>query len=312
METATTFIDLTSDFGFKKLFGEEPNKDLLLSFLNEVFQGRKRIQDLEYTPNEALGNGLDEGQAIFDLVCTGSEGEKFIIEVQCAKQTHFKKRALFYTSRLISNQAPKGRRALWDYAITEVYLVALLDGFTITDVAEKSPVHDICLCNRQTGKIFYEGFGFIYIELAKFLKEENQLESDLDRWLFILKNMSRLKKISVYLQKPIFQKVFDIATYNNLNKEERMTYDISLKRKWDQYSIKQTAFHEGKDEGKREGILEGKREGKREGLVVGIKKGAFNKAREIALKLHNKGLSMDLITESTGLSEAEINELLKK
>ena len=87
-----------------------------------------------------------------------------------------------------------------------------------------------------------------------------------------------------------------------------MTYDISLKRKWDQYSIKQTAFHEGKDEGKREGILEGKREG----LVVGIKKGAFNKAREIALKLHNKGLSMDLITESTGLSEAEINELLKK
>lgn len=300
METATTFIDLTSDFGFKKLFGEEPNKDLLLSFLNEVFQGRKRIQDLEYTPNEALGNGLDEGQAIFDLVCTGSEGEKFIIEVQCAKQTHFKKRALFYTSRLISNQAPKGRRALWDYAITEVYLVALLDGFTITDVAEKSPVHDICLCNRQTGKIFYEGFGFIYIELAKFLKEENELESDLDRWLFILKNMSRLKKISVYLQKPIFQKVFDIATYNNLNKEERMTYDISLKRKWDQYSIKQTAFHEGKDEGKREGI------------EIGIQKGASNKSREIALKLHKKGLSMDLITESTGLSEQEINELLKK
>ena len=89
MATETTFIDLTSDFGFKKLFGEEPNKDLLLSFLNEVFQGRKWIQDLKYTPNEALGDGLDEGHAIFDLVCTGSDGEKFIIEVQCAKQTHF-------------------------------------------------------------------------------------------------------------------------------------------------------------------------------------------------------------------------------
>jgi hypothetical protein len=166
MATETTFIDLTSDFGFKKLFGEEPNKDLLLSFLNEVFQGRKRIQDLKYTPNEALGDGLDEGHAIFDLVCTGSDGEKFIIEVQCAKQTHFKKRALFYTSRLISNQAPKGRRAHWDYAITEVYLVALLDGFTITDSAETSPIHDVCLCNRKNGNVFFEGFGFIYLSFV--------------------------------------------------------------------------------------------------------------------------------------------------
>jgi predicted transposase/invertase (TIGR01784 family) len=125
------------------------------------------------------------------------------------------------------------------------------------------------------------------------------LDSDLDRWLFILKNMSQLKKISVFLQKPIFQKVFDIATYNNLNKEERMTYDISLKRKWDQYSIKKTAFNEGKDEGKREGI------------VVGIQKGEINKTREIALKLLNKGVPIDLIRDSTGLSEKEITQMLK-
>ena len=300
----TTFIDLTSDFGFKKLFGEEPNKDLLLSFLNEVFQGRKRIRDLEYTPNEALGNGLDEGQAIFDLVCTGSDGEKFIIEVQCAKQTHFKKRALFCTSRLISNQAPKGRRARWNYAISEVYLVALLDGFTITEAKETSPIHDVCLCDRKNGNVFFDGFGFIYVELPKFHKKETELQSDLDRWLFILKNMSRLKKISVFLQKPIFQKVFDIATYNNLNKEERMTYDISLKRKWDQYSIKETAFNEGKEEGKSEG--------KHEGIVLGIQKGEMNKTREITLKLLHKGTSIDLIMELTGLSEIEITQLMQE
>lgn len=189
-----TFIDLTSDFGFKKLFGEEPNKDLLISFLNGVFAGRKQIVDLEYARNESLGDGPDQGGAIFDLVCTGADGEKFIIEVQRTRQENFKKRALFYTSRLISNQAPKGRRSVWGYAISEVYLVALLDGFTITDPLDARYLHDVCLCERTTGKMFYDGLGYVYIELPKFNKQENELTSDLDRWLFVLKNMSRLKK----------------------------------------------------------------------------------------------------------------------
>lgn len=281
----TTFIDLTSDFGFKKLFGEEPNKDLLISFLNGVFEGRKQIHDLEYARSEGLGDGPDEGSAIFDLVCTGTDGEKFIIEVQRARQENFKKRALFYTSRLISNQAPKGRRSVWGYTITEVYLIALLDGFTITQASETHYLHDVCLCDRTTGKVFYDGLGYTYIELQKFTKQENDLVSNLDRWLYVLKNMSQLKKIPVYLRKTIFEKVFDIATYSRLNKEERMTYDVSLKRKWDEYSIKETAFNDGK----KEGMLEGK--------------------RSIARKLLKKGLAIDLIAETTGLSKEEIARL---
>lgn len=284
----TTFIDLTSDFGFKKLFGEEPNKDLLISFLNEVFQGRKVIRDLEYTRQEELGAALDEGGAIFDLVCTGSDGEKFIIEVQRARQENFKKRALFYTSRLISNQAPKGRRSVWGYAITEVYLVALLDGLTITDFAETTPIHDICLCYRNSGKVFYEGLGYIYIELPKFNKTEIELQNDLDRWLYVLKNMSRLQKIPVYLHKSIFEKVFDIATYSKLNKEERMAYDMSLKKKWDEYSIKETAFNDGKLEGKLE------------------------ERSTIARNLIKLGLPIPQIAKSTGLSEEEIAEIAQK
>jgi len=285
----TTFIDLTSDFGFKKLFGEEPNKELLISFLNGVFEGRKQILDLQYARSESLGDGPDEGGAIFDLVCSGIGGEKFIIEVQRAKQEHFKKRALYYTSRLISNQAPKGKRAIWGYDITEVYLVALLDEFTITDTLNDRYLHDVCLCERTTGKVFYEGLGYLYIELPKFNKQENELTNDLDRWLFVLKNMSRLKKIPVYLRKTIFEKVFDIATYSRLKKEERMAYDVSLKRKWDEYSIKETAFNDGK----KEGVLEGKREG----------------IQTIARELLKKGLSIDLIAETTGLSKEEIARL---
>lgn len=295
-ETETKFIDLTSDFGFKKLFGEEPNKDLLISFLNEVFQGRKVIRDLEYARQEELGDGLDEGGAIFDLVCTGTDGEKFIIEVQRARQENFEKRALFYTSRLISNQAPKGRRSAWGYAITEVYLVALLDGFTISDAAIAEPLHDICLCYRDSGKVFYEGLGYIYIELPKFLKTEEELQSDLDRWLFVLKNMSRLNKIPVYLRKSIFEKVFDIASYNKLNKEERMAYEMSLKKKWDDYSIKQTAFNDGK----------------KEGVAEGEKRGKMEEKLNFASKLLTKGYTIESIVDLTGLSEQEVAALAQK
>lgn len=161
------FIDLRTDFGFKKLFFEDPNKDLLIAFLNALFKERKVIKDLVYNKNEFPGDIKTEGNVIFDLTCTGENGERFIIEVQRTKKDNFKKRALFYTSRLISNQAPVGKRAVWNYDIDEVFLVALLDGFLLEGTAEKEYLHDICLCNRETGETFYDGLGYIYIEPRK-------------------------------------------------------------------------------------------------------------------------------------------------
>src|SRR5277367_4553342 len=121
------YIDPLVDFAFKKIFASEPNKDLLIAFLNEVFCGRKVIVDLVYNKNEHPGDLKDEGGAIFDLLCTGEKGERFLIEVQRGRQGLFKERAVFYTSRLISEQAPKGGRSTWAYNITEVYLIALLE-----------------------------------------------------------------------------------------------------------------------------------------------------------------------------------------
>ncbi len=298
------FIDPMSDFGFKKIFGEEPNKDLLISFLNEVFRGRKIIRDLVYNKNEHLGDNNNEGNAIFDLLCTGNDDEKFIIEVQRAKQDSFKKRALFYTSRLISNQAPKGNRTKWNYEIKEVYLIAVLESFTLDGTDQKDYFHDICLCNRDNGEIFYEGLGFIYLELAKFAKTESELETDLDRWLYVLKNMSRMKKIPTYLRKPIFEKLFNIAEYSNLSKEEKTMYDSKQKARWDNYSIMETAKREGLEMGKEEGLKEGLREGLREGLARGKEE-----KLAIVLKLKKRGLSTEDISSITGLSIKEIEKL---
>ncbi|MEO6522462.1 MAG: Rpn family recombination-promoting nuclease/putative transposase [Mucilaginibacter sp.] len=257
------YIDLLTDYSFKRIFGTDPNRDLLIDFLNEVFRGRKIITDLIYNKNEHPGDHIHEGGAIFDLLCTGDDGERFIIEVQRGKQENFKQRALFYTSRLITEQAPKGRRSEWGYNISGVYLIALLEDFALQDSPTDEYLHDISLCNRQTGKIFYKDLGYTYIELLKFVKTEAQLETELDKWLFVLKNMSSMDKIPVYLRKPIFEKLFNIAEYSNLTKEEKTMYDSSMKHKWDNKNVLDYAKKEGREQG-----MEEKSHGVVENLIV--------------------------------------------
>jgi predicted transposase/invertase (TIGR01784 family) len=289
MPKKSKYIDLMTDFGFKRIFGTEPNRDLLIAFLNEVFKGRKQIVDLVYNKTEYNGDTIHEGGAIFDLLCTGTAGERFIIEVQRSKQDNFKQRALFYTSRLISEQAPKGNRREWDYHISEVYLVALLENTSLDGGVINEYLHDICLCNRSTGEIFYEDLGYTFIELSRFVKTETELRSELDNWLFVLKNMSRIDKIPLYLSKPIFEKLFNIAAYSNLTKEEKTMYDSNLKRKWDNKNVLDYAKKEGRIEGIKEGVLEG--------------------VKQTAKKMKLKGVAPEFIADMTELSIEEIENL---
>ena len=283
------YIDPLVDFAFKKIFGSEPNKDLLIAFLNEVFEGRKQVVDLSYNPTEHPGDGLDEGGVIFDLNCTGSKGESFIIEIQRGRQLYFKERALFYTSRLISSQAPKGETGRWKYDLKEVYLIALLEKTTLEDSPADEYLHNVRLSYVGSGQPFYDKLGFTYIELSKFTKPEVELETDLQKWLYILKNMSRMDKLPVYLRKPIFEKLFQIAEYTNLSKEERLMYDTSLKYKWDNENVREYEIEEA--------IKATEERVRREDTFV------------TAQKMKNLGFSAQQIAAVTGLSEEEIGRL---
>ncbi len=286
------YIDPLVDFAFKKFFGSEPNKDLLIAFLNEVFRGRKHIADLVYGKNEHPGDLKGEGGAIFDLLCTAANGEQFLIEVKRGRQDNFKERALFYTSRLISDQAPKGRRSAWGYNLTEVYLIALLEDFTLAGSAEQEYLHDICLCNRDTGKIFYDRLGYTYIELGKFVKTDAELETDLEKWLYVLKNMSSMDKIPTYLRKPIFEKLFSIAEYSNLTKEEKTMYDRRLKYKWDNENVLAYAVNEAVNETRKQERAK-----------------ALEEKRAIARGMKNGGLPFSQISKFTKLTVDEIEKL---
>lgn len=225
------FIDPLSDWGFRHYFGSEPNKEILIEFLNDLFEGERRIEDLEYGPTEHDGDDTSDKRVIFDLHCRGSSGEYFIIEMQRIRQEYFKDRALYYTSRLIQRQLPKGK-AFNSYQLPEVFLIAFLE-FRMNELQQINYFHDIALCNKSTGEIFYKKLGFKFIELPNFVKEEEELESERDKWFYLLKHMSNMDKIPKFLDKRIFKLIFKIGEVSKLSKEERMAYEASLKAKWD-------------------------------------------------------------------------------
>ncbi|MEO6814988.1 MAG: PD-(D/E)XK nuclease family transposase, partial [Ginsengibacter sp.] len=216
-----TFIDPLTDFGFKHLFSSEPTKELLIDFLNELFKGRKVITDLVYNKNEHPGPISTSRKMIFDLTCTGLDGEQFIIEVQRIHQQYFRDRAVYYSSRLIHDQEPKGGN--WDYSLREVYFIGLMDSI-LEDSDDAEYLHRVRLAYEKSGKEFYKKLGFIFIEIPKFTKTEKELKTGVDKWLFVLKNLSRLQKIPVILNNRIFTKLFNIAAISNLTKEDYMKY----------------------------------------------------------------------------------------
>lgn len=283
------YIDPLNDFAFKRLFGIEQNKDLLMAFLNEVFKGRKHIVDLVYNNNEHLGELQEIGATVFDITCTGDQGEKFIIEIQRSKQENFKDRVLYYTSRAINDQVPKGNRNEWSYELKGVYMVAILDKFTLDGIISSKYLHNVALCDVETGKIFYNKLGHTYIELRNFDKKDSELETDLDNWIYVLKNLSKMEQQPAHLSKPIFKKLFNIAEYSNLTRDEKEAYDRSVKYIRDNENARKFAIKTAKMEG--------------------LQKGRQEVRYEVAKEMKNKGVSISLITEYTKLSTLEIEEL---
>ena len=302
-DAISPFIDPLTDFGFKHLLGSEPNKEIMIAFLNAIFAGKKEIVDLVFSPTEYAGNTNGYKKVFFDLMCTGKDGDQFIIEMQRREQEYFHDRCIYYLSRLISEQLPKGA-SNWDIEqLKEVYLIAILE-FKFKSNEDDRYLHDIALMNKDTGKVFYDKLGFKFLELPNFDKEVHELKSDLDKWFYILKNMSQMEKIPRYLNKGIFQKLFKIAEVSKLTEEQRKIYESNLKAKRDYMATIEFARKEGGEEGRQEGRDEGRQEGREEGRQENLKE-----KLAIALELKETGMSVDQISKITKLSIEEIEKL---
>ena len=239
------YINPLTDFGFKKLFGTEANKELLIDFLNQILPERHKIKDLNYSRNEQMGQTDIDRKAIFDLYCIGESGERFIVEVQKAKQNYFKDRSIYYSSFPIQEQAKKGD---WDYRLQPVYTVGILDFIFDDHKDNKQLTHFIELKNQRC-EVFYDKLKFIYIELPKFKKSQEELETQFDKWLYVFRHLSELQDRPRQLQDRVFQKLFEAAEIAKFTAKEREAYEESLKYYRDIKNVVDTSREEGVEEG---------------------------------------------------------------
>lgn len=298
------YINPFTDFGFKKIFGEEASKPLLLDFLNALLPQQKKITNLSFKDKEQLGQTEADRKAIYDIFCENESGEKFIVELQKAKQNYFKERTIYYSTFPIKEQAEKGE---WNYNLKAVYCIGILD-FTFDDYKnepEKSEVVHTIKLKNQNGETFYEKLTYIYLEMPNFKLSENELKTRLDKWLYFIKHLEDFQTIPAIFKEEVFIKAFEKAELAKFNEAELASYENSLKVYRDLKGVIDTAFGEGKIEGIIEGIIEGKIEGKIEGEIEGKLKGKL----EIAKTLKEDGFSIEMIMKTTGLSKNKIENL---
>lgn len=279
------YINPFTDYGFKRLFGEEPNKDLLMDFLNELLREEQgQIVELTYLKNENLSTTEFNRKAVFDLYCTNDKGEKFIVELQKTKQKFFKDRTLYYSTFPIREQAKRGSE--WDFELKKVYTIAILDFIFDEDKNQPDKFrYDVKLSDIETNKVFYDKLMFIYLEMPKFNKTESQLKTRFDKWLYVLKNLHKLDRVPDNLRETIFLKLFETAEIARFTPEEYQYYEDSLKYYRDIKNSLDTAREEGRVEGETEEKI------------------------KIAKTAIREGLPDEVIMKLTGLSKQEINNL---
>ena len=282
------YINPYTDFGFKKLFGEEANKDLLIDFLNQLLPNPHQIADLSFRNTENMPDLPADRKAIFDIYCTAVSGERFIVEMQKAKMHYFKDRSLFYSTFPIKEQAIKGDD--WDFKLQPVYFVAILD-FIYDEETDKQKFFREVALKDQDGELFYDKLHFKFLQMPLFIKKENELVSHFDKWCYFLKNLGNFDQIPAILNEPIFQKAFHTTELAAMTYEQRSIYERSLLYYLDMKNVVKTAVDEA--------------------VEIAVQETRDELKIEFAKKLLNRNLPISEIAEDTGLTLAQLQELRK-
>ena len=279
------YANFYTDFAFKKLFGTEANKECLISFLNALFDGKEEITDLTYLNVEHLGHAAVERKAVFDVLCENPQGEKFLIEMQKAEQEYFIDRSIYYSTFPIQEQAPHGK---WNFKLNKVYTIGILN-FVFDKDDDQYLHHEVKLMDTKKHTVFYDKLTYVYLEMPKFKKEESELVTIFDKWLYAMKNLYHLLDRPNALQEAVFKRFFEQAEIANFSTDERRDYRESQKDFWDLNAVTETA--------------------EKRGLAKGLTEGLAKAKIEIARNLKSLNTPASVIAQATGLTEEEINEL---
>ncbi|OWY19116.1 hypothetical protein C7N43_31565 [Sphingobacteriales bacterium UPWRP_1] len=295
------YVNPYTDYGFKRLFGEEANKDLLTDFLNQLLPPNHQITELGFKNNEQIPEFSEARKAFFDIHCQTVSGDQIIVEMQKAKINYFKDRSLFYVTFPIREQSKKGD---WDFKLPHIYFIAILD-FEYDETEERRKFLRSISLRDEEGELFYDKLHFKFLQMPLFKKTEEELSSHFDKWIYFLKNLESFDKIPEILREPIFERAFDIAALARLNPQQYQQYQNSLLSYLEMKEVVKTAFDEGVDEGIEIGKEQGIEIGKEQGIEIGKEQALL----QIARNMKAAGISADEIAKITGLPVKEVDKL---
>jgi predicted transposase/invertase (TIGR01784 family) len=273
------YMDLKTDFAFKYVFANEDDKSMVINLLNEILKGRCTVVEVEYLLPEQLGRSEKERKAFFDLYCKNERNERFVIEMQVARHENFIDRCLFYLTFPIQKQAIKGEE--WDYHLDPVFFIAIMDFSMETNNPNYINYHS--LMNEETHEILSDKVQLVTLELGKFNKTEEELETNLDYWMYCFKNAQKLKKQPKKIQGDIFNKLFNRIDTGNLTDDNMETYNKSIMEYADVRFIANS------------------------NLEIGYEKGI----KKVALNMLNLAMPINEIAKATGLTPAQIQQIKK-
>lgn len=279
------FINPFTDVGFKRIFGQEIHKELLIDFLNSLFAGEKHICDIRFLDKEIQGTTIEDRNCIYDIYCTDESGEHFIVEMQNRQQAFFRERAIYYLARAIARQGERGSQ--WQFDLKAVYGIFFMN-FCQENIEQKLRT-DVWLEDHDTHTQFSDKLRFVFLQLPLFDKEESECENNFERWIYVLKNMETLQRLPFKARNAVFQKLEEIVDIASLSKEDRMKYDESIKVYRDNLVTEMYAVQKGIKQGIEQGI--------KQGIEQGIKQGQT----DIARRMKAKGYADTDIADMTGL-----------
>ncbi len=322
MKQRRGYANLTNDYMFKRVFGSEECKDILITFLNRIV-GNGDIEDVTFQNTEHLGPTADDRRAVFDIAVRTKSEDEYIIEMQLAQQEYFRDRALFYASYPILNQAALAKEEFrkthgdaavfrWNFRLKPVRFIAVVN-FPLTHSSEWDDdryFSSYRLKEEESGEPLHDKLQFIFLELARFDKREDELETYCDKWMYLFKNMSHLSERPKVFDEKEFDRLFEMAELCNFTSDEYYNYQNSQKMIYDyentiDFARKQgeaKGLAEGIEKGRVEGLAEGIERGRAEGLAKGLEKGRF----EIARNMLKAAMPVEQIVIVTGLTEEQV------
>jgi len=295
-------VNLRSDVGFKAVFADRNNKDILIGVLNQILPPEARIEDIkEYSDREQRRDVPYGKKTVLDLVCVDRDDRTFVVEMQASEEDFFFERCVYYASGLYHLELSDGVRYK---GLRPVYVVSFLNyRLRHDDESLWDTDHFIShwrFTEKRTGMVADQTISVIFVEMTLFTKTLEECVTEFDRLFYIFKNSDGFQRIPEWIEEAggISRRLAEACEVAAFDKEKKLKYEIDKMNEWDIQAQKEYAVRKGLEEGLQKGLREGREEG--------LEQGREETRLSIARKLFEAGTPVDVIVNCTGVDDGTI------